>query len=100
MAAFHAAEALIIERTGRSAKTHRGVHSEFSRLTKAGTDGDRHIWRVLPDGYRYKEMADYSTDPSATVSEAAGRDMIDAAARFVDRVTVLLSVCPPSPAAG
>jgi uncharacterized protein (UPF0332 family) len=33
-AVFHAAEALIFERTGRAVKTHRGVRIEFARLTK------------------------------------------------------------------
>ena len=34
-AAFHAAEAYIVEKTGRVAKTHSGVRTEFSRLAKA-----------------------------------------------------------------
>jgi uncharacterized protein (UPF0332 family) len=34
LAAFHAAQALICERTGRDAKTHRGVHIAFARLTR------------------------------------------------------------------
>lgn len=33
-AAFHAAECYIFEQTGNIAKTHKGVHSEFSRLAK------------------------------------------------------------------
>jgi uncharacterized protein (UPF0332 family) len=33
-AAFHAAEALIVERTGKIAKSHSGVRSEFARLAK------------------------------------------------------------------
>jgi uncharacterized protein (UPF0332 family) len=31
LAAFHAAQALIAERTGKDAKTHRGVHTQFAR---------------------------------------------------------------------
>jgi uncharacterized protein (UPF0332 family) len=34
LAAFHAAQALIAERTGKDAKTHRGVHAQFARLTR------------------------------------------------------------------
>ena len=34
LAAFHAAQALISERTGRFLKTHKGVHAEFNRLVK------------------------------------------------------------------
>jgi len=32
LGAFHAAQALIFERTNRAAKTHRGVHGQFLRL--------------------------------------------------------------------
>ena len=30
LAAFHAAQALIAERTGKDAKTHKGVHAQFA----------------------------------------------------------------------
>ncbi|WP_237479480.1 HEPN domain-containing protein [Lichenibacterium dinghuense] len=90
-AAFHAAEALIQERTGRSAKTHRGVHSEFSRLTKGDLGSSRDVWRVLTDAYRYKEMADYSTDPDADISDDATGQVIADASRFVDRIADLLA---------
>jgi uncharacterized protein (UPF0332 family) len=32
LGAFHAAQALIFERTNRVAKTHRGVHAQFLKL--------------------------------------------------------------------
>jgi uncharacterized protein (UPF0332 family) len=34
LAGFHVTQALIFEKTGRTVKTHRGVHIEFHRLTK------------------------------------------------------------------
>ena len=34
MAAYHAAMALIVARTGRSPKTHSGTRSEFARLAR------------------------------------------------------------------
>jgi uncharacterized protein (UPF0332 family) len=34
LAMFHAAQALIFERSGKVPRTHRGVHAQFSRLTK------------------------------------------------------------------
>jgi len=34
LAAFHAAEALIVQMTGRAPKTHRGVRTEFARLAR------------------------------------------------------------------
>lgn len=96
-AMFHAAEALIVQRSGRSAKTHRGVHSEFSRLTKEGDPNDRVIWRALPDGYHHKELYDYSTDLNANISDNATSAILEDAARFVTRVEELLN---DRPAAG
>jgi uncharacterized protein (UPF0332 family) len=40
LAGFHAAQALIFERTGKAAKTHNGVHTEFQRLSKDNRDLD------------------------------------------------------------
>ena len=34
LAGLHAAQALIVERTGKVTKTHRGVQHELGRLTK------------------------------------------------------------------
>jgi len=34
LAGYHAAQALIYDCTGREAKTHKGVHSQFNRLAK------------------------------------------------------------------
>jgi len=35
LAGHHVAEAFIFERTGKTVKTHKGVRSEFARLTRA-----------------------------------------------------------------
>ena len=42
LAGYHAAQALIFERTGKLFKTHGGVQTEFLRLTKddPGVDGE------------------------------------------------------------
>ena len=40
LAAFHAAQAFIFERTGKVAKTHQGVHAEFNPAGKR-RDADR-----------------------------------------------------------
>jgi uncharacterized protein (UPF0332 family) len=54
LAVFHAAEAYIFEQTGKAAKTHRGVRSEFARLAKAeprigrsGSERARLSWRIV-----------------------------------------------------
>lgn len=55
----------------------------------------RDLGRVLKDGYRFKEMADYWTDPEDTVSDRDAAVMIEAASRLVDRVAALLSMPHP-----
>jgi uncharacterized protein (UPF0332 family) len=45
LAGFHAAQALISERTGRIAKSHSGVRSTFARLVKDDPRVDRALVR-------------------------------------------------------
>jgi uncharacterized protein (UPF0332 family) len=40
-AAFHAAEAFIVERNGKIAKTHSGLRSEFARLARKTPEIDK-----------------------------------------------------------
>ena len=96
-AAFHAAEALLIARAGKVAKTHAGVQAEFARPTRDLPASDGALRRILGRGYAFKEIADYGTDPTRVVSDADAAAMIADAARFVDRVAELLA---PSPDAG
>jgi len=57
LAGFHAAQALILERTGKVAKTHRGVQRLFSQLVKAEPTLQDYS-RFLSQTY-LKEIADY-----------------------------------------
>ncbi len=59
LAAFHAAQALIFDRTGKAAKSHQGVHTEFNRLAKEEKRIDRDVRRFLPQAYNLKAVADY-----------------------------------------
>ena len=93
-ATFHAAEALVTEHTGKAAKTHRGLHVAFSRFTRDLSGEDRALPRVLMDGYRFKELADYGTDPTRVITGAEAQSMIDDATRFVARIAELLSASP------
>jgi uncharacterized protein (UPF0332 family) len=90
-AAFHAAEALIIERTGKVAKTHSGVRTEFARLLKDTPGDGRAMLTFLAQGYKYKEIGDYGVGRSAVVTDEGANDAIDNAARFLERVTALLT---------
>jgi uncharacterized protein (UPF0332 family) len=69
LAGFHAAQALISERTGRIAKSHSGVRSTFARLVKDDPQVDRALARFLGRAYRFKEIADYGTGPQAVVTD-------------------------------
>ena len=66
LAGFHAAQALIFERTGRTAKTHRGVRSAFARLSKDDPRLDRSLSQFLGSGYRRKEFVGRPLFPNRT----------------------------------
>jgi len=90
-AAFHTAQALIVERTGKIAKTHSGVRSELARLAK-DTPGIGKIFpRFLAQAYLYKEAADYGVGPGANVTMAEADGAMETAGRFIDCVTALLA---------
>jgi uncharacterized protein (UPF0332 family) len=59
LAGYHAAQALIFERTGREARTHRGVNSQFNRLAKDDPRFDIDLRRFLAQAYDLKAVADY-----------------------------------------
>jgi uncharacterized protein (UPF0332 family) len=58
LAAMHAAQALIFHRTGRVAKTHSGVRSEFARLTKDDLATGGGLSTFLAEAYVLKQIAD------------------------------------------
>jgi uncharacterized protein (UPF0332 family) len=65
LAALHAAQALIFERTALVAKTHRGVHGQFLRLVAGEARFDDQLRRFLSEGYKLKAVADYEVGPEA-----------------------------------
>ncbi|HWN51900.1 MAG TPA: HEPN domain-containing protein [Xanthobacteraceae bacterium] len=90
-AAFHAAEAFIVERTGKIAKTHSGVRSEFARLARETPEIDKAFSVFLAKAYKYKEIGDYGVGHGAVVTMAEADDAVKNAARFIDRITTLLA---------
>jgi uncharacterized protein (UPF0332 family) len=67
LAAFHAAQGFIFERTGKVAKSHNGVHTEFNRVAKTEEGLDLEIRRFLPQAYNLKAVADYEMGPESEV---------------------------------
>ncbi len=90
LAAFHAAQSLIFERTGKVPKTHCGVHAQFSRLAKDQPKLGAELSRFLSQAYDFKAVADYEIGPTATVPLAEAIAATEAAETFVDRIAELL----------
>jgi uncharacterized protein (UPF0332 family) len=90
-AAFHAAEAYIVELSGKIAKTHSGVRSEFARLAKESPGVDKALPIFLAKGYKYKELSDYGVGGAATVSTAEAEEAIKSAALFIDCIATQLA---------
>ena len=82
-AAFHAAQALIFERTGKAAASHQGVKAEFSRLAKDDPRVERRLITFLARAYGLKSAADYETGTAAIVTAAQASEAIGLAEEFV-----------------
>lgn len=96
LAGFHAAQALIFERTGKVLKTHEGVQSEFYRLTKDDPRCPDDLRIFLSQAYNLKAIADYETGPGSVVPPERAAAAIETAGRFVDFIARLTA--KPSPA--
>ena len=91
LAGFHAAQALISERTGRIARTHQGVNSQFNLLTQGDARVDADLRAFLGRTYNLKAIADYQTGPGSHVSAEMAREAVQTARRFVEAVAALLA---------
>ena len=96
LAAFHAAQAIIFERTGKVVKTHKGVNIEFLRATKDDPRFTREQRGFLSKGYDFKAVADYDTGPISQVSSQEAVDAVEAARNFVATVRHALIPSPPN----
>ncbi|MSP02585.1 MAG: HEPN domain-containing protein [Acetobacteraceae bacterium] len=90
LAGLHAAQALIVERTGRIVRSHRGVQRELGRLTKDDPGFDRDLRAFPGRAYNLKAIADYETGPGSEVSEASAVEAITEGKRFVARMIELV----------
>jgi uncharacterized protein (UPF0332 family) len=90
LAGFHAAQAFISEKSGRTVKTHKGVHTEFQRLTKDDAIFPSALRAFLSHAYNLKAIADYQTGPGAEVSTEQATNAIGEAKDFVAHVKHLL----------
>ncbi len=90
LAGLHAAQALIVESTGKVAKTHNGVQRELGRLTKDEPRFDMELQAFLGRAYNLKAIADYETGPGSKVSPELAIKAIATAKRFVICIASLI----------
>ncbi len=90
LAGLHAAHAVIVERTGRIIKRHRGVRNESRRLVKDEPRFDPELQAFLGRAYNLKAIADYETGADSHVPSELARASIDTARRFVEAVAAML----------
>jgi uncharacterized protein (UPF0332 family) len=89
-AAFHAAHALIFERTRSVARKHGLVHRAFGDVTKHDPVIDADLRQFLSQSYEFKRLGDYGVGSAQRVSTADATFALTTAHRFVDAVTSLL----------
>jgi uncharacterized protein (UPF0332 family) len=90
LAALHAAQALIVESTGKLVKSHRGVDRELGRLTKDEPRVDNELRAFLGRTYQLKVIADYEIGPGSTVSTETAAAAIMTSKRFVAKMVELI----------
>ena len=90
LAGFHAAQALISERTGRAVKTHRGVNGELHRLTRDDPRLDTEPRALLGRTYNLKAIADYETGPGSEISPQVAAEAVEISKRFVAKLVELV----------
>ncbi len=97
LASFHVAQAYIFERTGKTSKTHRGVQTEFFRLTKDDARVDPVLRRFLSQSYEFKSVADYLTGDEAVTSAAEAAEAVANSKRFVAHFAALVPLADSDP---
>ncbi len=90
LAGFHAAQAFIFEHDSKVHKTHSGVRSEFSRLTKDDVRFDADMRSYLARTYNLKAVADYETGPGSRVTPERAAQALEEGKLFVARIGDML----------
>ena len=90
LAAFHAAQAFVFESVAKMFKTHKGVQTEFLRLTKDDPRLKPDLRIFLSQAYNLKAIADYEEGPGSEVSTERAAAAIETAGRFLDGIAGLI----------
>ena len=92
LASFHAAQALILVREGKTHKTHNGVQTEFLRITKADNRVADDMRRFLSRSYNLKAIADYETGPGAEIAPERACEAVAMSKAFVALIAGIVRV--------
>lgn len=90
LAGYHAAMAYVLEQTGKAAKTHSGLRSEFARLARSEPRIDPRLVGFLARAYTLKSAADYGVDPTAAITLAQAREAAGVARQFILAIAELI----------
>jgi uncharacterized protein (UPF0332 family) len=90
LAGYHAAMAYVLEQTGKVAKTHSGLRSEFARLARREARIDPRFIGFLARAYTLKSAADYGVDPLAAISLDQAREATEMARQIVGAIEELI----------
>jgi uncharacterized protein (UPF0332 family) len=91
LAGYHAAQALIVDRTGKAAKTYEGAHSQFAHLTLNEPLIDVAMKRFLPDAYVMKTAAENGLGDTGEIPHERATEAVAKAALFIERIAHLLT---------
>jgi uncharacterized protein (UPF0332 family) len=81
---YHAAQAFVVHRGFKSAKTHRGLRQLFARAVHQDA-AVQHLLQPLTNTYQHKWVADYDTT-GLEVSEAEAKAALVEAANFLTTI--------------
>ena len=90
LAVYHAAQAYVVDCTGRAAKTHSGLHSQFAQLATHEPRIGEDMRAFLPKAYRLKAIADYEFGEDASIPLPRATAVAEAARLFVSLMAELL----------
>ena len=91
LAGFHAAQAFIFETNQKVFKTHKGVQTEFLRLTKGDPRFAAEQRIFLSQAYNLKAIADYETGPGSEISAERATRAVEAGKEFVGHIAKMHS---------
>ena len=96
LAGFHAAQAFIFEAIGRVFKTHKGVQTEFLRLTKDDPRFKPDLRIFLSHAYNLKAIADYETGPGSEISAERAAAALETGKQLVAHIAGLIPTKKPN----